>query len=229
MVQPPPYHHLDAACALFRLPVFHLPPHRGASQRPALKDLELSPRIQTLKNTPPPTNRPVPQTFLRIILPSVAIYLPPHADRDLPGPEDATATKAIVKGNEFLSGTMSIFDAIPTRMDETVFNSLYLSVFAAFGLAAVGYGKFATKPYEMAFLLGFGPPLIGLVVLFAFGDKKSLLWPFHKEPIFGALGFHTVFAFFMVILPVYHFGTTVLAPAGEAPYFKIFGADPTQA
>lgn len=136
--------------------------------------------------------------------------------------EDATANKSVVKGNAFLSGTLRLSDAIPSRMDETVFNSLYLAVFAAFGLATVGHGQFAAKPYEMAFLLGFGPPLIGLLVLFAFGDKKSLLWPFHKEPIFGAMGFHTVIAFFMVILPVFHFGTTVLAPKGQAPYFKIF-------
>ena len=70
----------------------------------------------------------------------------------------------------------------------------------------------ADHPYHVAFLMSFGPIILGSVLMKLTGDKSSMLWPFHKENIAGWLGFHLVVGVFISVMPVYHQVTAVLAP-----------------
>jgi len=70
----------------------------------------------------------------------------------------------------------------------------------------------AERPYQVAFLMSFGPVILGTVLMKMTGDKASLLWPFHKENLTGWLGIHILVAVIISVLPVYHQITAALAP-----------------
>ena len=63
----------------------------------------------------------------------------------------------------------------------------------------------------VAALVAFGPPLFGVVLLRATNDKKSWRWPFHKESLFGALGFHTAAGVLVGPIFTYHTLAALLA------------------
>ena len=55
-----------------------------------------------------------------------------------------------------------------------------------------------------------GPLLWALALALLFKDRQSPLWPFHKEGVFGRLGFHLLFGVIMVLYPTYDFLATVI-------------------
>lgn len=126
-----------------------------------------------------------------------------------------------IKHEKYLRGPLQIKDAVPTKTDSTFFNSLYLALFATFGLAVVGQ-QFVDFPYTVSAAFGVGPVVAGMLTLIIFGDKKPMLWPFHKENLVGGLGFHLLISTVMVLAPTYHFASTMLLPQGQAVYFQVF-------
>lgn len=127
--------------------------------------------------------------------------------------------------NEFLSGSLGLSKALPDRLDSVFYNSLVYATFALFVCKEVGlYGEYADKfsAAEMGWLIAVGPAVFGMFVLAMFGDSKATLYPFHKEELFGPLGFHTIFQTIMVVMPVYHFVTTVLQPKGDSVYCALY-------
>jgi sterol desaturase/sphingolipid hydroxylase (fatty acid hydroxylase superfamily) len=125
----------------------------------------------------------------------------------------------VKKPNEFLSGKLKISDAIPDRLDTTVYNGMAYACLALFVHEALHEAESNVPKWHVAAALAFGPIIVGFLTLMAFGDNKSLRWPFHKESFFGGFGFHLVVAFIMVVIPVYHFGLTVLGDDTDAPMF----------
>jgi len=122
----------------------------------------------------------------------------------------------ISKPNEFLSGHLSVGAALPVRADQLVYDVGVYAGLILFTLTAAGFGEALGIHWQyMAWWLCHGPVLWGFVTLIWFGDKKSYLWPFQKEKLLGAFGFHMLFAGVLVVLPVHIFGETVLRPDGE--------------
>jgi hypothetical protein len=103
------------------------------------------------------------------------------------------------------------------------FNTLAYSTFALFCCVLVGktdvlgisFPSELTGANNLAFLVGVGPIIYGLVVLALAGDAMPYMWPFHKEKIIGATGIHLVIGTLMAVLPTYHFAATVLKAPGE--------------
>jgi len=121
--------------------------------------------------------------------------------------------------NEFLSGSFSAKDILPPSWQIAVYNLLAYGTLAAFCAAAAG--TVVVDASTLAAAVAVGPIVYGLLVLTVFGDGYAYLWPFHKERLIGSTGFHLIISLLMVVLPTYHFVTTVLKPPGEAVYFTM--------
>ena len=54
-------------------------------------------------------------------------------------------------------------------------------------------------------------------------DKRrlSLLYPFHKEALFGAFGVNVLLGLLMTALPVYHTVQMLLSEPGDSAYFAL--------
>jgi hypothetical protein len=72
----------------------------------------------------------------------------------------------------------------------------------------------------LIFGLTYGPIVVGLIILYLFGDNKSIFWPFHKTKLFGGLGFHLIVSFIMVVYPVQKFAEVVLLSPGDRGLFE---------
>ena len=125
----------------------------------------------------------------------------------------------VTKPNEYLSGSLSLAKAAPTRLDSVVYNSLIYSTFAMFIAKVLGMGFESVDASTAAFLVCYGPVVYGFLVLITFGDNKSFLWPFHKESLFGGLGFHLIVSFLMVVSAptLVRVSAPSLAPCQHAP------------
>jgi hypothetical protein len=53
-----------------------------------------------------------------------------------------------------------------------------------------------------------GPVLFAVVLCVLSGDKRSLAWPFHREPLAGSLGLHLAIGCLLAAGPVF---TTAMA------------------
>ena len=86
-------------------------------------------------------------------------------------------------------------------------------------------------PFWVAATAAISPIIVGLLLLFAFrssAEKKTpisrtILYPFHKETIFGPLGFHIVAGVVFCVLPVYHLISAVMLPPGWSLSCELWG------
>jgi len=78
----------------------------------------------------------------------------------------------------------------------------------------------ADHPYMLAFAMSVGPIILGGVLMKLTGDKGSLLWPFHKEPL-HIFGLHVLMGAVIVVAPCYHVITNLLAP--KSFYCEMWG------
>jgi len=62
---------------------------------------------------------------------------------------------------------------------------------------------FRTHPEVFGFFVGFGPLIAAFVLWASTRDSLSPRWPFQKEAIVGAFGFHFTFGTLIVAMPVY--------------------------
>jgi sterol desaturase/sphingolipid hydroxylase (fatty acid hydroxylase superfamily) len=77
----------------------------------------------------------------------------------------------------------------------------------------------------LALAVSVGPLLVGAALIATTVPKAlsrpkfAMLYPFHKEPLFGAFGFHVFVGMAVTALPVYHMVHMVLAEPGQGAYF----------
>ena len=76
---------------------------------------------------------------------------------------------------------------------------------------------------------GFGPVALGAAMLLqstprATADlRRTLTYPFHKEPLLGAFGANLLLGLAVTAVPVYHTVAMLLAPPGQSAYCQLWG------
>eukprot|EP01060_Flectonema_neradi_P011667 TRINITY_DN1869_c6_g1_i1.p1 TRINITY_DN1869_c6_g1~~TRINITY_DN1869_c6_g1_i1.p1 ORF type:complete len:447 (+),score=52.69 TRINITY_DN1869_c6_g1_i1:87-1427(+) len=104
---------------------------------------------------------------------------------------------------KYLQADGDLLNFYPTKVDHILYWVYTIFLFYSVYLEAIGEGIMGGV-YGCALNVAFGPPIVGLVLMTIFGDPQSYLWPFQKEKLFGAAGFHLVAGFFFVLLPTFH-------------------------
>eukprot|EP00747_Dinoflagellata_sp_TGD_P073023 gnl/TRDRNA2_/TRDRNA2_157723_c0_seq1.p1 gnl/TRDRNA2_/TRDRNA2_157723_c0~~gnl/TRDRNA2_/TRDRNA2_157723_c0_seq1.p1 ORF type:complete len:555 (+),score=63.62 gnl/TRDRNA2_/TRDRNA2_157723_c0_seq1:22-1665(+) len=80
---------------------------------------------------------------------------------------------------------------------------------------------------SFAALVAFGPLVLGALLMLATADSMSMRWPFHKEPIIGSFGTHSIVGFAVSVLPAYHLLTALLLPQREGvAYCSLWSCPP---
>lgn len=126
------------------------------------------------------------------------------------------------------------------KNDELIYNILccvvipllvYFSVEGMYGVDKImAFAPLGlTNGQVMGVLMSWGPGMVGMALLLAYTRnatkdlKKTFLYPFHKEAIFGPFGFNAALGFMFSVVPVYHFVQMLLDEPGEGIYFTLWG------
>lgn len=137
------------------------------------------------------------------------------------------------KENKMDAKAAAIADAKATLVglpewDEGVFNVICCVLIPSLvACAALEVGP-QLPPRLLAFLMGFGPVVVGAWLLVSSQKytnfKRLFLYPFHKEKLVGAFGFNVVTGFLVTAVPVYHMIEMLLMEPGESVYCKLYGS-----
>lgn len=97
------------------------------------------------------------------------------------------------------------------------------------GVDKLAVGGLVGNAHLLAAVMSLGPLLVAAVLLgvtsrrpFA-NPRFTFLYPFHREGVFGALGFHTFFSSLLCVVPVYTFFHMLLSEPGESLFFRFYG------
>eukprot|EP00050_Salpingoeca_kvevrii_P006790 m.291675 g.291675 ORF g.291675 m.291675 type:complete len:458 (+) comp12501_c0_seq1:1-1374(+) len=111
---------------------------------------------------------------------------------------------------KYLRGPIAISGVLAPTKQHAAYNVGSFVVMALPIILAVCYNLpgttlFGNVPVApvFAFSVAYGPILLGLLILWLTGDKQSARWPFHKEPLFGTFGLHTLLGWAVTVVPVY--------------------------
>jgi len=106
-------------------------------------------------------------------------------------------------------GGINPMDAIP-KLQDAIYTAFYVATLSVF--AAVLGNRLVLPGRLVALAVSAGPVLFATFLLKIFGDGMPLVWPFHKEKVFGAFGMHFVLGALLAIGPVYQTVAVALAP-----------------
>jgi len=100
---------------------------------------------------------------------------------------------------------------------------LFCSLFGLYGVQNLHVPGLFTNAQVVAFLVAFGPAVVGLVLLIATSRKlqgyNHPLYPFHTKPM--SFLFHFTVGNLIAVLPVYHMIVMLLSDKGESAFFSL--------
>ena len=86
-----------------------------------------------------------------------------------------------------------------------------------------------TNAQLLGAMISVGPVAVGIAMLLnstpnAMANlKRTLVYPFHKEKLFGAFGLNLALGVLVTAVPCYHTVTMLLSPPGQAVYCQLWG------
>eukprot|EP01065_Artemidia_motanka_P025134 TRINITY_DN3001_c0_g1_i1.p1 TRINITY_DN3001_c0_g1~~TRINITY_DN3001_c0_g1_i1.p1 ORF type:complete len:438 (+),score=73.36 TRINITY_DN3001_c0_g1_i1:66-1379(+) len=114
---------------------------------------------------------------------------------------DAPATPSVT----YLSGGLNLLWALPESWDHAVYDSAVCAVMAMVMHAATDpSADVGGCRRVLPWLLAVGPVALGQALCAATGDRVSWRWPFLREKVIGAAGFHCLAGVLLCVLPVAH-------------------------
>ena len=139
-------------------------------------------------------------------------------------PAAKAAAKAAAKGHDpglrYLRGSLTAEavktckgkGACPSRLDHAAYWLFTASLPVVLYAAVFRVGPAASwKPEHVALFLSVGPVVMALLCGIMMRDSRSPRWPFHKEGIVGAFGWHLIMCVLTIVLPTYQCIEALLA------------------
>jgi len=127
-------------------------------------------------------------------------------------PAEGNALKKEPK-HTYLTGGLYPSWGLPNSWDHAAYHISYCAIFALFANAIVNGGSSDVERHVLAALFAAGPVAAALLLCVAVGDSMTWRWPFVKEKVAGAAGFHLVVGVLLCVLPIWRAASLLLAPS----------------
>lgn len=135
-----------------------------------------------------------------------------------------------------LADSKATLIGMPT-WDQFIYNlvtyvAIPVIVFSAAGVGPVSQQALGPlgNAYIVAFLMGIGPAIMGLLLLAATSRRPfanpslTFLYPFHRESWLGVFGVNLLISLAVTVLPVYQMTYMFVSEPGQAVYFSLWAA-----